>query len=294
MNIERSTFAGSEELNVAILQGPASSGKSTVAAGLEEMGFTTIGLGTFYRRIDSLYIAQNPNQIKSFCAGQFTDFMIDYADEVRAVMTGEVDAPHEDLRHPDIQATVSHVGEADITQQVVNDHAIDLLSDSSGLVFMEGRALDIILRERARVGQFTGRVVANFFIDVSDEVALARNLCAAEKKGIELDPEEELEKIQARNRRDTERSTNPMVLPVDNVFIDRPINTPTAYTVGQRARIISRLRQDIIPQCVHLQTDNLKPEETRRISQDVTNGGLGTHEPVLTNQLVDGTLVRNE
>lgn len=289
MSAEGSMPIPADELRVAILQGPASSGKSTVAGGLESLGFTTIGLGAFYRGIDSLYISRYPDQVDRFCPEQFTDFMEGSADEVQAVMRGQLAPPHEDLKHPDIQSTVGHVGEADVSQVVVNDYAIELLASMRGLVFMEGRALDRILRERTEAGQFSGKVVANFFVDVSDEIALERNLTAAEAKGIILDPDEELAKIKERNHRDRTRAVNPMELPRDRLEIKRGINAPTAYQIGFRAVGVSRLRRDPIPVCVHMQTDNLLVPEAREISQNVTRGGLRVQEPSV-NQLVSATL----
>lgn len=267
---------GTHELQICVLQGVARSGKTTISRSLvEAYDFKTIGVGDYFRGITAYYLETIPDQIGAFDPEVFTRFMLEKAEDVQAILNGTL-TPSYDLDDPVVRDHVADLGDkTEIIHEVVNEHVcrqlVQMNKDGVNAVFLEGRAWDLILAEKIKQGMRVGRVIANLYIGVSDEVAADRQELKARDQGLPFDREEELARIKRRNELDFNRKRYPMVLPSDAYEIDSPIDTETAKQIGATA-VQSVSPERPIPRCIHIVTDTLSPRAAQQITRAIVAG----------------------
>ena len=195
------------------IDGPASSGKSTVAKIIaKDLGYTYLDTGAMYRA--ATYIALQ-HQISPEEASQVLDLLDQYPisfgrseDGQQLVYVGDVD-----VSHPIRENTVTNAVSSFAAVPAVREKLVALQQEiaQQGGIVMDGRDIGTVVLPKAELKIF---LVAS--VDERAERRYKENLA----KGIETDLETLKEEIAARDYTDSHRATSPLKQAEDAIYLD--------------------------------------------------------------------------
>ena len=195
------------------IDGPASSGKSTVAKIIaKDFGYTYLDTGAMYRA--ATYIALQ-HQINPEESSQLLDLLDQYPisfgrseDGEQLVYVGDVD-----VSHPIRENTVTNAVSAFAAIPAIREKLVALQQEiaQQGGIVMDGRDIGTVVLPKAELKIF---LVAS--VDKRAERRYKENL----SKGIETDLETLKEEIAARDYKDSHRETSPLKQAEDAIYLD--------------------------------------------------------------------------
>ena len=195
------------------IDGPASSGKSTVAKIIaKDFGYTYLDTGAMYRA--ATYIALQ-HQINPEESSQLLDLLDQYPisfgrseDGEQLVYVGDVD-----VSHPIRENTVTNAVSAFAAIPAIRKKLVALQQEiaQQGGIVMDGRDIGTVVLPKAELKIF---LVAS--VDERAERRYKENL----SKGIETDLETLKEEIAARDYKDSHRETSPLKQAEDAIYLD--------------------------------------------------------------------------
>ena len=195
------------------IDGPASSGKSTVAKIIaKEFGYTYLDTGAMYRA--ATYIAlkhqlneDNVEQLLGLLEQHPISFGRSEAGE-QLVFVGDVDITHP-IRENEVTNRVSTIA----TIPVIREKLVALQQEiaQKGGIVMDGRDIGTVVLPQAEVKVF---LVAS--VDERAKRRYKENMA----KGIETDLEKLKEDIAARDYKDSHRETSPLKQAEDAIYLD--------------------------------------------------------------------------
>lgn len=195
------------------IDGPASSGKSTVAKIIaKDFGYTYLDTGAMYRA--ATYIALQ-HQINPEESSQLLDLLDQYPisfgrseDGEQLVYVGDVD-----VSHPIRENTVTNAVSAFAAIPAIREKLVALQQEiaQQGGIVMDGRDIGTVVLPKAELKIF---LVAS--VDERAERRYKENL----SKGIETDLETLKEEIAARDYKDSHRKTSPLKQADDAIYLD--------------------------------------------------------------------------
>ena len=195
------------------IDGPASSGKSTVAKIIaKDFGYTYLDTGAMYRA--ATYIALQ-HQINPEESSQLLDLLDQYPisfgrseDGEQLVFVGDVDVTNP-IRENEVTNTVS----AFAAIPAIREKLVALQQEiaQQGGIVMDGRDIGTVVLPKAELKIF---LVAS--VDERAERRYKENL----SKGIETDLETLKEEIAARDYKDSHRETSPLKQAEDAIYLD--------------------------------------------------------------------------
>jgi len=201
----------SRKLIVAI-DGPSGAGKSTLSKALaRELGYINIDTGAMYRSVALLSLQDgidphDPAGLQQLCADLTLEFVRSNGGE-RVVANG-VDVS-EAIRTPEVSLLTSKVAacpevrEAMVTQQ-------RKMGEQGGVV-LEGRDIGTVVFPAAEV---------KFFLSASAEERGRRRYQELKEKGLEVDLQQTIAEVEARDAADSERAHAPLIQAADALVID--------------------------------------------------------------------------
>ena len=195
------------------IDGPASSGKSTVAKIIaKDFGYTYLDTGAMYRA--ATYIALqhqiNPEESSQLLA-LLDQYPISFGrseDGEQLVYVGDVD-----VSHPIRENTVTNAVSAFAAIPAIREKLVALQQEiaQQGGIVMDGRDIGTVVLPKAELKIF---LVAS--VDERAERRYTENL----SKGIETDLETLKEEIAARDYKDSHRETSPLKQAEDAIYLD--------------------------------------------------------------------------
>ena len=195
------------------IDGPASSGKSTVAKIIaKDFGYTYLDTGAMYRA--ATYIALQ-HQINPEESSQLLDLLDQYPisfgrseDGEQLVYVGDVD-----VSHPIRENTVTNAVSAFAAIPAIREKLVALQQEiaQQGGIVMDGSDIGTVVLPKAELKIF---LVAS--VDERAERRYKENL----SKGIETDLETLKEEIAARDYKDSHRETSPLKQAEDAIYLD--------------------------------------------------------------------------
>src|SRR5205809_695038 len=215
--------------DVIAIDGPAASGKTSVARALaERIRFSYVNSGAIYRAVtwhvlqrrlnllDAATLITTVEQSKIVCQ------LIDNQSHI--LIDGRDPSPH--LRDDDVNRAVSLVSSIPGIRQILVAHMRDYANRAD--LVMEGRDIGSVVFPETPF---------KFYIDASPEVRMQRRLAEGER-----------DEIAIRDRADSSRAASPLIIAPDATVID----TSTVTIDGVVDQIMQRLVRKGLP--VHSQT----------------------------------------
>ena len=195
------------------IDGPASSGKSTVAKIIaKDFGYTYLDTGAMYRA--ATYIALR-NQISPDEPSQLLELLEQYPISFGRAETGEqlVFVGDVDVTNPIRENEVTNTVSAFAAIPAVREKLVALQQEIArqGGIVMDGRDIGTVVLPQAELKIF---LVAS--VDERAERRYKENL----SKGIETDLEILKEEIAARDYKDSHRETSPLKQAEDAIYLD--------------------------------------------------------------------------
>ena len=195
------------------IDGPASSGKSTVAKIIaKDFGYTYLDTGAMYRA--ATYIALN-NQVSPEESSRLLELLEQYPISFGRAETGEqlVFVGDVDVTNPIRENEVTNAVSAFAAIPAVREKLVALQQEiaQQGGIVMDGRDIGPVVLPKAELKIF---LVAS--VDERAERRYKENL----SKGIETDLETLKEEIAARDYKDSHRETSPLKQAEDAIYLD--------------------------------------------------------------------------
>ena len=195
------------------IDGPASSGKSTVAKIIaKDFGYTYLDTGAMYRA--ATYIALQ-YQINPEESSQLLDLLDQYPISFGRAETGEqlVFVGDVDVTNPIRENEVTNAVSAFAAIPAIREKLVALQQEiaQQGGIVMDGRDIGTVVLPKAELKIF---LVAS--VDERAERRYKENL----SKGIETDLETLKEEIAARDYKDSHRETSPLKQAEDAIYLD--------------------------------------------------------------------------
>jgi cytidylate kinase len=219
------------EFSVVAIDGPAASGKSTVARSLaRRLGFSYVNSGALYRAVAWLACEQNiplndPSAVYTRIRGSNFELKLDNK-ELFVRIDGIDPAPH--LRDEEVTKSVSPVSAIPEVRQLLMAHLREFL------------ALDNLVMEGRDIGSMVfPETPYKFYIDASLEVRAHRRAAQGHT-----------DDLYFRDRVDSSRRTSPLIIAEDAHVID---SSPLTID-GVVGEIIGRLKIQGLPAALRLES----------------------------------------
>lgn len=181
------------------IDGPAAAGKGTISRAVAaHFGFAHLDTGLLYRAVG-----------KKALAYKRTSFYPEVAERLARDLTPE-DLKAGDLRTAEVAEAASKVAAIPQVRAVLLEFQRDFARREGGAV-LDGRDIGTVVCPDADV---------KLFVTASPEVRARRRFLELSEAGAEVTFESVLEDVIARDKRDAERATSPMVQAGDAVLID--------------------------------------------------------------------------
>ena len=195
------------------IDGPASSGKSTVAKIIaKDFGYTYLDTGAMYRA--ATYIALN-NQVSPEESSRLLELLEQYPISFGRAETGEqlVFVGDVDVTNPIRENEVTNAVSAFAAIPAVREKLVALQQEiaQQGSIVMDGRDIGTVVLPKAELKIF---LVAS--VDERAERRYKENL----SKGIETNLETLKEEIAARDYKDSHREISPLKQAEDAIYLD--------------------------------------------------------------------------
>lgn len=200
-----------ENYSIAI-DGPSSSGKSTVAKAIsEKLGILHLNTGSMYRTVAYYFLKNNLDYNNE----QVVNSHIDNIEIVVKYENGEqTDYLNGELVTPFLRSNEVSVGASIVSQfEKVREKAVAIQQDVAKNinVIMEGRDIGTVVLPNSEY---------KFFLTASAEERTNRRYKENIQKGIPTDYQTLLQEVKERDHRDTTRSHSPLKQADDAVFVD--------------------------------------------------------------------------
>ncbi|EQA38369.1 cytidylate kinase [Leptospira inadai serovar Lyme str. 10] len=208
--------------NVIALDGPAGTGKSTVARELAtRLGYKYLDSGAFYRAL-TLYIFRKYKKARSkesfqewvgkgnpveLSDGAIVECIFSESGENKIFLNGE-DVSLE-IRIPEITKEIKHIANKESYREFVNKQLRNLALIHK--LIMDGRDIGTAVFPDARY---------KFFLTASSRVRAERRYYQLKEQGIDSDLDEIEKEIIARDKSDTDREIAPLKQAKDAILID--------------------------------------------------------------------------
>jgi cytidylate kinase len=181
------------------IDGPAAAGKGTISKAVAlAFGFAHLDTGLLYRAVGFKTLALAPNALT-------TQQAVVFAQE----LTPD-DLENDNLRSSDVAQAASHVAAIPEVREILLDFQREFSRRDGGAV-LDGRDIGTVICPNADV---------KLFITASAEVRAKRRFLELSGKGHEVSGNGVLADVIARDKRDSERATAPLIAAVDSVLID--------------------------------------------------------------------------
>jgi cytidylate kinase len=209
----------SEFQRVIAIDGPAASGKSSVARELaRRLGFAYVNSGAMYRAVTWHVLQHKVDPLDSERVAaliEAADVVCDLRDNQSEIRIDQVD-PSTHLREDDVNNTVSQISAVPQVRQILVEKMRHYAREHD--LVMEGRDIGSVVFPDTPY---------KFYIDASPEVRLRRRAAEGQR-----------DEIAARDRADSGRRSSPLVIAEDALVIDSS-NLTIDGVVGE---IIGRLK----------------------------------------------------
>ncbi|PLV55691.1 (d)CMP kinase [Thermotoga sp. SG1] len=195
-------------LQIAI-DGPAASGKSTIAKLLaERLGFEHLNTGATYRAV-AVYLKEkglNPFSSREELEKALKDVNVDYRDG-RVFINGEDYT--EKIQCPEAGILASDFAKLDLVRQHLVRIQREICDDKN--IVVEGRDIGTVVLPNAQL---------KIFLTASLEARIERKLREYQKKGLNVSREEVEKELISRDTQDSSRKIAPLKPAEDAVVID--------------------------------------------------------------------------
>ncbi len=197
---------------IIAIDGPSGAGKSTLSKALaKQLGYINIDTGAMYRTVALLahrknISAQDKEGLKKLCADLIIEFKP--TPEVELVIANGADVTAE-IRTPEVSLLTPKVA----AQPVVRDAMVLLQRKigAAGGVVLEGRDIGTVVFPHAAV---------KFFLSASVEERGKRRYEELLAKGMDVDLQQTIADVEARDVADSEREHAPLIQAGDAVVIN--------------------------------------------------------------------------
>ncbi|MEX1118280.1 MAG: (d)CMP kinase [Terrimicrobiaceae bacterium] len=183
------------------IDGPAASGKSTVAKRLaRRLGFAWVNSGAFYRAITWWLLKESSRGVDESSAREVlsrTELSAGFESDVARLLLDDMD-PSAHLREPEVNANVSPVSQLDVVRAVLSSQFRALAATRDCVI--EGRDIGSCVFPQTP---------HKFYIDASPEERLRRRAADGEA-----------DRIAERDRMDSQRAKAPLIAAADAIVID--------------------------------------------------------------------------
>lgn len=216
---------------VVAIDGPAGSGKSTIAKALaQKLGFVYLDTGAMYRAITYLAISKSiVDEIsKVIELTKNIDLRLSFENGVTRVFVDEIEITDK-IRTPEINAKVSDISRIpEIRQEMVS---IQRSLGKKGNLIAEGRDTTTVVFPEADL---------KIFLTATLEERAKRRFLEYQEKGQQTDLEDVKKSIENRDYIDSHREVSPLKKAEDAFEIDT-----TNMTVGSEQEIILKKIEEI-------------------------------------------------
>ncbi len=181
------------------IDGPAAAGKGTISRAVaEHFGFAHLDTGLLYRAVGKKALAYSR-----------TSFYPEVAERLAKELTPE-DLQADDLRTARVAEAASKVAAIPQVRAILLEFQRAFARREGGAV-LDGRDIGTVVCPDADV---------KLFVTASPEVRAKRRFLELSEAGADVTEQSVLEDVIARDKRDAERETSPMVQAEDAVLID--------------------------------------------------------------------------
>ncbi len=181
------------------IDGPAAAGKGTISRAVaEHFGFAHLDTGLLYRAVGKKALAYSR-----------TSFYPEVAERLAKELTPE-DLQADDLRSARVAEAASKVAAIPQVRAILLEFQRAFARSEGGAV-LDGRDIGTVVCPDADV---------KLFVTASPEVRAKRRFLELSEAGADVTEQSVLEDVIARDKRDAERETSPMVQAEDAVLID--------------------------------------------------------------------------
>jgi len=225
------------KLTIAI-DGPAGSGKSTVARRVAQMlGYLYLDSGAMYRALALKALRQqvtldNEGALEELARGTHIELKSPTPEQEaagaknRVFLDGEEVTP--EIRTAEVAQAASRLAAIAGVRKVLV--AEQQRAGAGGGIVMEGRDIGTVVFPNAEL---------KIFLDASPEVRAERRWKEHQEKGEAMALAQVVEEVRERDRRDRERKVSPLVRATDAVLVDN-----TAMDAEETARLIVMLARE--------------------------------------------------
>ena len=209
---------------IIAIDGPAASGKSSVALALaQRLGFSYVNSGAMYRAV-TWYVVQRNVDVHEpaavVAAVEQSKIVCELVDNQSRILINDCD-PASHLRDDNVNRAVSMVSSIPRVRQILVRRMRECAKAKN--VVMEGRDIGSVVFPETPF---------KFYIDASPEVRVQRRRAEGQR-----------DEIAARDRADSSRATSPLVVAPDAEMID----TSTLSIDGVVNEIMRRLKRKGLP-----------------------------------------------
>jgi cytidylate kinase len=202
------------DMPVIAVDGPAASGKGTIASALaRHFGLPHMDTGLLYRAVALTLWRWGGDPGNEFEA-------------VRACADMNLDPADEELRSEAVSHIASAISAYPAVRAALLDRQLDFARQEGGAV-LDGRDIGTVIAPGADL---------KFFVTASPEARAQRRLRELEGRGMHTTLQDVLDDIRARDTRDTERATAPLQQAGDAVLLDTT-DLPRDAAVAEAIRI---------------------------------------------------------
>lgn len=225
------------KLTIAI-DGPAGSGKSSVARRVAEMlGYLYLDSGAMYRAVALKALARQLSvddeaKMESLAAETHIELKPPTKEQEAAGLKNRVFVDSrevsEEIRRTEVGDAASRLATITGVRHVLVKE--QQAAGAGGGVVMEGRDIGTVVFPRAEL---------KIFLEAEAEVRAERRRKEHEEKGEHLSADQVMEEVRVRDLRDRERKVSPLVRAKDAVLVDN-----TAMGIEESARLIAMLARE--------------------------------------------------
>jgi len=213
-----------EQVTIA-MDGPAGSGKSTVARRVaEKLGFLYLDSGAMYRAVTVLAIRHGIAEDIPKLIDMVKRCHIDFADNGKTILLNDEDVST-DIRSPDVNSLVADVAKIPEIRHEIVKHQQRI--GEEGSLIAEGRDLTTIVFPNANF---------KFYLDASVTQRARRRLAELRAQKVDTTLKVVEAGIRARDKKDTSREHSPLRAAADAIRVDtthRTIDEVVDFILGQ-------------------------------------------------------------
>ena len=203
---------------IVAIDGPAASGKSTVAKLLaSKLGYLYIDSGAMYRAVTCKWLSLKTDKVgdEALLTEIMASIKIELEDNSKKVTVDGEDLT-EEIRTNNVSNNVSYVASFAVVREKLVDIQREISKSQS--VVMDGRDIGTVVFPDADY---------KFFIVASAEVRASRRLKDLQAKGEQVELDILIEQVKERDKKDSERELSPLVkannaieINTDNLSVD--------------------------------------------------------------------------